>query len=162
MALKTCKECSKQYSDTLDACPHCGYVDSSKVTIYGYTETFAISPDVKIYKDGELIGRVGANSKIDITISKPCRLKFSCSMRSDECYVKPGDNVVLSFNRITGGLSASVTSKDNVMHEINEKKGKDSKRWIWIIIFVAACWAIAYFMNQYANDLRYEDTYYYY
>ena len=161
MALKTCKECSKQYSDTLEACPHCGYVDSSKVTIYGYTETFAISPDVKIYKDGVLIGKVGANSKIDITISQPCRLKFSCSMRSDECYVKPGDNVVLAFNRVTGGLSASVTNKDNVMCEINEKKSKDSKRWIWIIIFVAICLAVGYFMKQHAQEMIYEDVYYY-
>ena len=26
MALVKCEECSKQYSDTLAACPHCGYI----------------------------------------------------------------------------------------------------------------------------------------
>lgn len=162
MALKICKECAKQYSDTLEACPHCGFVDSSKVTIYGYTETFAISPDVKIYKGDELIGQVGANSKTEITISEPCLLKFSCSMRSDECVVNPGDCVVLSFNRVTGGLSATITNKEDVMDEISYKRGKDSKRWIWIIIFIVICFIVAYCMNQYADELMYGDDYYYY
>ena len=29
MALVKCEECSKQYSSTLAACPHCGYIRNS-------------------------------------------------------------------------------------------------------------------------------------
>ena len=31
MALIKCKECEKEYSDTLDVCPHCGYDNSYSV-----------------------------------------------------------------------------------------------------------------------------------
>ena len=143
MTLKVCKECSREYSDTLDACPHCGFVDSTKVTIYGYTESFAINPDVSIYKDGVQIASVSKSDKITLNITEPCELKFKSSIRSAKCYVRPGDAVVLSFNRTTGGLSATVTSKENAATEINIKKGKDSTRIIWIIIICAILFALS-------------------
>ena len=143
MALKVCKECSREYSDTLDACPHCGFVDSNKVTIYGYTESFAINPDVSIYKDGVQIASVSKSDKITLNITEPCELKFKSSIRSAKCYVRPGDAVVLSFNRTTGGLSATVTSRDNAATEINIKKGKDSTRIIWIIIICAILFGLS-------------------
>ena len=143
MALKVCKECSREYSDTLDACPHCGFVDSTKVTIYGYTESFAINPDVSIYKDGVQIASVSKSDKITLNITEPCELKFKSSIRSAKCYVRPGDAVVLSFNRTTGGLSATVTSKENAATEINIKKGKDSTRIIWIIIICAILFGLS-------------------
>lgn len=31
MALIKCKECEKEYSDTLDTCPHCGYKRENEV-----------------------------------------------------------------------------------------------------------------------------------
>lgn len=137
MALKVCKECGKEYSDTIEACPHCGFVDSSKVTIFGYTESFAINPDVSIYKDDVQIASVRRNDKTTINITEPCELKFKSSMRTAKCFVRPGDAVVLSFNRATGSLNATVTSKGNAATEINIKKGNDSTRIIWIIIICA-------------------------
>jgi hypothetical protein len=110
------------------------YANSSKVTICGYTELFALNPDVKVYKGGEMVARVARKSKVEINLSEPCELKFSCNMRSARCYVKPGDYVLLSFNRVTGGLSATLTTKDNLATDMNVKKGKDSSRIVWIII----------------------------
>ena len=82
MALKFCKECSRKYSDTLEACPHCGYKDNAKVTIYGYTESFALNPNAKIYIGGKKVASVARNSKVEINISEPCELKISCNWRS--------------------------------------------------------------------------------
>ena len=143
MALKVCKECNREYSDTLEACPHCGFVDSTKVTIFGYTESFAINPDVSIYKDDVQIASVSKSDKISLNITEPCELKFKSSMRTARCYVKPGDAVVLSFNRTTGGLSATVTSKENAATEINIKRGNDSTRIIWIIIICAILFGLS-------------------
>ena len=113
------------------------------MTIYGYTESFAINPDVSIYKDGVQIASVSKSDKITLNITEPCELKFKSSIRSAKCYVRPGDAVVLSFNRTTGGLSATVTSKENAATEINIKKGKDSTRIIWIIIICAILFALS-------------------
>ena len=143
MALKVCKECNREYSDTLEACPHCGFVDSTKVTIFGYTESFAINPDVSIYKDDVQIASVSKCDKISLNITEPCVLKFKSSMRTARCYVKPGDAVVLSFNRTTGGLSATITSKENAATEINIKRGNDSTRIIWIIIICAILFGLS-------------------
>lgn len=143
MALRICKECSKEYSDTLQSCPHCGFKDSSKVTIYGYTESFAINPDVDIYMGNKLVASVAKNSKVEISISEPCELLFSCSLRSAKCNVNPGDSVLMSFNRVTGGLSATLTTKDNLVTDINEKKGNDSSRIIWMIIICIILFVIS-------------------
>ncbi|MBE6241139.1 MAG: hypothetical protein E7115_06540 [Bacteroidales bacterium] len=143
MALKLCKECKKEYSDTLEACPHCGFREDNTVVIYGYTETFAVNPAVEITKDEALLATVSRNSKVELEIAEPCELKFKSSFRTTRCMVKPGDAVVLSFNRMTGSLNATVTSKENSATEINIKKGKDGTRIIWAIILIIALFAIS-------------------
>lgn len=126
----------KEYSDTLKACPHCGYRQNNKVTVFGYTEAFAVNPAVEITKNGALVATVSRNGKVELDLSEPCELKFKSSFRTCKCNVKPGDTVILAFNRVTGGLSATITDQDNTSTEINVKKGKDATRIIWII---AAC-----------------------
>lgn len=143
MALIICKECAKEYSDTLKACPHCGYQEKNSVVVYGYTEAFAVNPAVEITKDEALLATVSRNAKVELNISEPCELKFKSSMRTCKCYVKPGDAVILSFNRVTGGLSATITSQENSSTEINIKKGKDSTRLIWIIAASIILFAIS-------------------
>jgi hypothetical protein len=143
MALITCKECAKEYSDTLKACPHCGYQEKNSVIVYGYTEAFAVNPAVEITKDGALLATVSRNAKVELNISEPCELKFKSSFRTCKCNVKPGDAVILSFNRVTGSLTATTTSQDNSSTEINIKKGNDSTRIIWIIAAIAILFAIS-------------------
>ncbi len=137
MALIICKECGREISDTATSCPHCGYTNSSKVTIYGYTENFAINPKADVYMNGNLVGSVSRNDKIELDITDTCELKIKCSLRSTTCTVRPGDCVLLSFDRVTGALSATATTKENISTEINIKRGKDSTNVIWIVIACA-------------------------
>ena len=136
MALIKCPECGKEISSSVSKCPHCGFEiqSSSKVTVLGYTETFAASPAVSIFKDGVQIGEVKQSGKVELDINEECELQFKCSFRSAECVVKPGDWILLSFNRTTGKLTAIRTDKDNYQLAINEAKSSDGKRWLWAII----------------------------
>ena len=147
ISLKTCKECSRTYSNTLDTCPHCGFTDSPKVTIYGYTESFAIAPSVDVYIGGRRVANVKQNGIIDLMLSSPSELTFKCNMRSAKCFVHPGDAVVLSFNRVTGGLSATRTNRANAITTINENMSKDNSRWLWIVIFILIGIALSFFLN---------------
>lgn len=146
MALKTCKECSREYSDTLENCPHCGYSESSsKVTIYGYREAFALNPDVKIFIDGSEVAKVGRNESIELNIDKPCTIKFECSLRSTSCYVRPGESIILSFNRMTGTFSSTVTSNANATNELSNNNTKDSNNVVWVIVIIAILFLIYVF-----------------
>ena len=110
---------------------------SNSVTIYGYTEPFAVNPAVKILKDGVEIAEVSRKGTVVIPISEPCMLDFKMSFRTTKCYVNPGDNVILSANRTTGGIEATVTTKENVTAEISNKKGKDQTRLVVTLIICA-------------------------
>ncbi|MBQ5710058.1 MAG: hypothetical protein IIV76_01435 [Alistipes sp.] len=134
MALKVCKECGREHCDTIKTCPHCGYVDVAKVTIFGYIESFVVNPDVRIYKDDIQIGRVSKGGKITLDITEPCELKFKSSIRSAKCYVRPGDAVIISFNRTTGRLSATVTKEESAKTVININKSADYTRISWVLI----------------------------
>jgi RNA polymerase subunit RPABC4/transcription elongation factor Spt4 len=134
MALKVCKECGREHSDTIKTCPHCGYVDVAKVIIFGYIESFVVNPDVKIYKDDIQIGRVSKGGKITLDITEPCELKFKSSIRSTKCYVRPGDAVIISFNRTTGRLSATVTKEESAESVININKSADYTRISLVLI----------------------------
>lgn len=161
MALIKCPECGKEISSSVSKCPHCGFdiQSSSKVTILGYTESFATSPSVTILQNGVEIGKVEQNGKLEIDIDQACTLQFKCSMRSTECNVKPGDWVLLSFNRTTGSLTAILTDKDNYQFAINEAKGKDSKRWLWAIIIAAILFAIGYMLSACTSSTDRENSY---
>jgi hypothetical protein len=148
MALITCKECNKEYSDTLEACPHCGYKVADGVTVHGYTETFAVNPSVEVLKDGLLVSNVSRNDIVKIPTSEPCKLKFKCSFRSAECFARPGDHVLLAFNRITGSLDAKVTDDKNAQTEMEIVKGKGRSRTLWSFIICAALLALAIALNN--------------
>ena len=148
MALITCKECNKEYSDTLDACPHCGFKIADGVLVHGYTETFAINPAVEILKDGLVVSKVGRNDTIKIPTSEPCKLKFKCSFRSAECFARPGDHVLLAFNRITGSLEAKVTDDKNAQTEMEIVKGKGRSRTLWSIIICVSLLLLAIALNN--------------
>lgn len=76
MALKICKECQKEYSDTLKTCPHCGYQENNTVVIYGYTEAFALNPSVEIFHGKSMLTTVPRNGKVELGITGQCELTF--------------------------------------------------------------------------------------
>ena len=127
MALIVCKECKKEYSDTLEACPHCGYKALNGVTIHGYTEVYANNPIIDILKDGLLVGRIGKNDSIKLKISEPCKIRFKWKFRTAECFTRPGDHIILSFNRLTGHLEAFACDEKGLHTEMAIIKGKDSQ-----------------------------------
>lgn len=150
MALITCPECGKEISSSAQQCPHCGFSlqSSNTVTVLGYTETFAANPAVSIYQGETLMGTVERNEKVEISVSAPTELTFKCSFRSATCMVSPGDWVLLSFNRASGSLSASISDKENYALDMNKIKGKDSSRKIWIIILAIAAILLGMFINS--------------
>lgn len=120
-----------------------------KVTIIGYTESFVLNPNVSIYKQGELIGQVSKGDKVVIDVDEPCELEFNSSFRSTKCKVDSDMCIILSFDRITGGLSAKTTKTvEDAMFELNKAKGKDNTRIIWIIIAVVASLLLGQFLKQ--------------
>ena len=156
MALITCPECGKEISSTVSKCPHCGFEvkKDEKVTILGYSESFAINPAVSVYLNDWKIGEVSQNGKIELDVDKGSMLKFKSGLSSTSCVVKPGDWVLLSFNRAMGGLDAIITDKDNYQLAINKAKGADSKRWIWIVIIGVALITLGYLL-EFLTELRY-------
>lgn len=110
-----------------------------QVMVYGYTETYAANPDVDIFIDDNIVARVGHNSMVPVYISNPCELKFKCSLsfRTTKCYAHPGDVVVLSVSRMSGKLSATLTSQSNYTNVIHSKQNEDSKNSIWVFILLA-------------------------
>lgn len=110
-----------------------------QVMVHGYTETYAANPDVDIFIDDNIVARVGHNSMVPVYISNPCELKFKCSLsfRTTKCYAHPGDVVVLSVSRMSGKLSATLTSQSNYTNVIHSKQNEDSKNSIWVFILLA-------------------------
>lgn len=107
-----------------------------KVTIIGYTESFAVNPNVSIYRDGILMGEVGRGGRIVLDIAEPCELEFESSFRRTKCQVDEGVGcVVLSFNRATGKLTSTPTANEQeALFEITKAKSADGSRIIWAII----------------------------
>lgn len=87
-----------------------------KITIYGYKESFLLTPSVKVYQDGRLLGEVKAKGVLVLdNIATNSVLIFKSSIRSTECVVS-SPNIVLSFNRMSGCLEALATEHvDQVM-----------------------------------------------
>ena len=107
-----------------------------KITVIGYTESFALNPDVSIYKDGVQIGSVSKGNRTIIDVEEPCELEFKCSLRSTKCQVSEGVGcIVLSFNRTTGKLTSTPTANEQeALFEITKAKSADGSRIIWAII----------------------------
>lgn len=79
------------------------------ISIHGYTQWFAVNPDIKIYLNGQYIGKVGKGELFQTQIDSPCQLKFECTVRSAILNLDPStdSDVYLSWDRITGSLLAN-------------------------------------------------------
>lgn len=133
-----CPNCGKQIANDSSFCEWCGtnVLDEvvSPVTILGYAETFAWNPSVSIYQDGVQIGTVAHNGRIELRLPQQCELQFKFNMRSAKCIVSPGDWILLSFDRMSGRLNATLTNKYNAQPTIDQIKKNNSKWWIWCIV----------------------------
>lgn len=117
-----------------------------KITIIGYTEGFIISPSVSVYRDGIYEGEVNKNSKLIIDISAPCELEFKCSFRKTKIRIYDEQWILLSFNRITGAISATPTSKDDFTLTLQQKKSEDKKRLIGIVVAIVLIFVLRRFI----------------
>lgn len=161
-----CPECGNQISDKATACPNCGcliapangatsLMNAEKdikdiVTIHGYEETFAVDTDVKIYKDGELVGSVSPARTFQLKIDKDCELKFKASFRTRTVQIKKGidTNVFLSFDRVSGSLKAYVSGDDNKQEIRSLKEHKSSQATLITIIIIALLFLFGYLLQH--------------
>ena len=155
-----CSNCGKELKDTAKFCSGCGHkvedvvqpevATSSVVTIYGYKEDYAINMAVKVFCNGEEIGKVEHDGKMEINVEGEADLKFKCSIRSATCRVKGGDTVVLSFDRVTGSLNALVTNADNLQTVVAENQEKDSKKATVITAIIVILFALKFIIRHFS------------
>ena len=96
---------------------------------------------VKVFDGKTLLGKVKHDEKLEINVNGEMNLKFRCTIRSTTCHVKAGDQVVLSFNRLTGGLNATVTSEAGLQETIEQNRVKDYNK-AYIIGVIIILWLI--------------------
>ena len=133
MADVKCPSCGSPNVEQIDVdkyqCPYCGatFTHSAQsqvekvstpdkvINIHGYTQWFAVCPDVQILHNGQQIGKVSKDGIFQVSLSSPCQLVFKCSMRSATLVIDPSvdTDVYLSFDRITGSLKASKQAEGN-------------------------------------------------
>lgn len=82
------------------------------IVIFGYNEAYAINPDVKIFFNGNEIGRVSRSGKFSFEPKTDGVLIFKCSFRSAKIDIKANVSlkVQLSWNITWGKLIASIVN----------------------------------------------------
>jgi hypothetical protein len=78
----------------------------SKVVVYGYTQQFAVNPDVRVFWNGKPVGSVKKDGLLSFDIDTAGKLSFKCNMRKAALQVPAGrvTNVKISWSRITGKM----------------------------------------------------------
>ena len=166
MAIIKCPECGHQYSSELATCPNCGFKThrTTKITIHGYKESFAMNPAVKISIEGRPVGSVEKGGTTVVEIDHDCIIDFSCSVRTTRIAVKVGqkEHVMLSFNRTTGALSASTTTEETYAQDSINAKEKDKKHIFWAVIIIALIliFSLYYCSRTTSASTTTEETYY--
>lgn len=137
-----------------------------KVTIVGYSERFFLNaaPPVHIMKDLSEIGKVEKNGKIEIDIDKESRIVFKCNQctcRFSPCVVKPGDWVVLFYDKaadsiipiITDANHYSTAKQDYQMALKNYMREDKSLKWFLISLGTMAfiCLGVILWKSSSAN-----------
>jgi len=176
MANIKCPSCGSPNVEQIDTdkyqCPYCGKTFSSTpikqatkiINIYGYTQWFAINPDVKVTINGQQVGKVSKGGLLQLQIDKPCQLKFDCNMRSAKIDVNPNidTDIYLSWDRISGCLLANKSnSSSNSINAILEENngGKIDKPSILLDILsflIPIAGLIFYFVKrrEYPNSAK--------
>ncbi len=144
-----CEKCGKELREGVKFCPGCGAVlekaeannqsvqnnqnvpsgVSGKLTVYGYTEWYAVKPKVDILKNGIKIAEVNPDSMIEIPITEDCTIQFKCMFRTATLQAYAGRNqaVKLSFNRITGELLINDPDQKPLTNTSNMVSGNSNR-----------------------------------
>jgi hypothetical protein len=79
----------------------------SRVEIYGYTESYLMSPSVTVFLNEVEVGAVKKGGVLTFEISEDGEVSFRCNGRKGSVPVKAGqvNKIRLTFNRISGKLS---------------------------------------------------------
>lgn len=172
MAEIKCPSCGSPNVEQIDTdkyqCPYCGKTFSSTpikqaakiISIHGYTQWFAVNPDVKVSINGQQVGKVARGGLLQIQIDTPCQLKFDCNMRSAKIDVNPDvdTDIYISCDRISGCLLANKSNSTNGVIEENHG-GKIDKPSILLDILsflIPIAGLILYFVKrrEYPNSAK--------
>lgn len=87
-------------------------LNTNLITVLGYTQAFAINPDVNIFFNDTFIGSVSRLGKFEFEAKVSGVIKFKCSFRSTKIQVESNKKttIQLSWNRIWGTLVATKVS----------------------------------------------------
>lgn len=121
-----CPNCGSPNVEQIDEdkyqCPYCGETFSTEpekptskiINIHGYTQWFAVNPDITVTINGQQVGKVGKNGLLQIELDAPCQIKFNCNIQSANINVDPNvdTDIYLSFDRTYGTLLVN-TSRDS-------------------------------------------------
>lgn len=151
-----CSNCGKEILNNSKYCQHCGSeipstpqaesqqpnIKQGKVIIHSYEEVYGVNPNVKIYKDGELIASLPKANTFEYSITEPTTLTFKCSIRTARVTVYPNSNteIRLMFDRFSGKLLAicneqkpndpnNYVNQQNYDNTINAQKASDG---VWL------------------------------
>lgn len=121
----TCPSCGGQKATQINdhecRCEYCGHVfsiasvppvgmasfgGSNAINIHGYTQWFAVNPNVNVSCNGQQIASVGKDETITVNVPSRSTLLFNCMGRSASIMVTPGadTDIYISFDRISGSL----------------------------------------------------------
>lgn len=97
-----------------------------------------MNPAVRISIEGRPVGSVEKGGTTVVEIDHDCIIDFSCSVRTTRIAVKVGqkEQVMLSFNRTTGALSAYTTTEENYAQDSIDAIEKDKKHILWAVIII--------------------------
>lgn len=119
MALIKCPECGKEVSDKAKVCINCGFPleeEKSELTVFGLTQEL-IGGTMKLFLNGQPIGKVGKGEKITVPITSDCELTAKCGINpaKGKYSVKAGKKTVvrIKYNRMTGGFI--ISEDENMM-----------------------------------------------
>lgn len=133
--MSVCIKCGYKNQEGVTFCGKCGNkmaspgsvetenAASSMVTvkIHGYTQWFAVCPDIKVEHNGQLVATVARNEEKVITIPAGGNLEFKCS--SKRACIRVGNqdfDAWITWNRVTGNLEI-LSDSDKQKQEPNIK-----------------------------------------
>lgn len=113
MTLIKCNDCGKKISNRANICPSCGCPvrvekEESKVIIYGLSQVGILGGKLKIYIDGEYVGKVKKGQCLEIPINKDCTITSKCgiNLSRGKIDIKAGKTtkVKYEYDKLSGAL----------------------------------------------------------
>lgn len=120
-AQSVCTKCGNPIVSPTAKCLSCSSVEQAKsqVIVYGYSQRYAVNPDVEIFWDGKPLGRVKRGGRVAITIPTDGELSFKASLRKASIHVSAGRTTHVRLRwGATGKLIASASDSASVGNQV--------------------------------------------